>query len=132
MIVISPDPVSFAVANTVSQDHYPYRFAWAEREFMLQQMRRGGVQIVNWRVDQPFEAVVRHTLAQEVSPDLYTKHLYQLAIPLCAGFGLAVVPMFVRLPVSFVAFLVLTLLAIIMYRKAVLGLRRDAQRRGQP
>ena len=41
-------------------------------------------------------------------------------------------PMFVRLPVSFVAFLVLTLLAIIMFRKAVLGLRRDAQRRGQP
>jgi hypothetical protein len=79
-----------------------------------------------------FLSRLRPFAAQDVSPDLYTKHLYRLAVPLCAGFGLALVPMLIRLPVSFVAFLVLTLLAVIMFRKTVLGLRSDAQRRDQP
>jgi hypothetical protein len=76
-----------------------------------------------------FLSRLRPFAAQDISPDLYTKHLYRLAVPLCAGFGLALVPMFVRLPVSFVAFLVLTLLAVIMFRKAVLGLRGENERR---
>jgi hypothetical protein len=77
-----------------------------------------------------FLSRLRPFAAQDISPDLYTKHLYRLAVPLCAGFGLALVPMFVRLPLDFVAFLVLTLLAVILFRKAVLGLRGENKRRG--
>ena len=73
---------------------------------------------------------IRPFAAQDISPDHYQKHLYRLAIPLCAGFGLALVPMFIQLPVSFVAFLVLALLAVIAFRKAVLGLRGNDKQRG--
>jgi uncharacterized protein (DUF58 family) len=65
VIAISPDPVSFAIAGAADTVSQPYRLAWAEREFMLQQIRRSGVQVVNWRVDQPFEAVVRNALARQ-------------------------------------------------------------------
>jgi uncharacterized protein (DUF58 family) len=65
VIAISPDPVSFAVAGAADTASQPYRLAWAEREFMLQQIRRSGVQVVNWRVDQPFEAVARNALARQ-------------------------------------------------------------------
>jgi uncharacterized protein (DUF58 family) len=65
VIVISPDPVSFITSDTADVSSTPYRFAWAERGFMLQQIRRSGVQVVNWRVDQPFEAVVRNALARQ-------------------------------------------------------------------
>lgn len=71
---------------------------------------------------------LRNFAAQDVSPELYTKHLYRLAVPLCVGFGLALVPMFIQLPVSFVAFLVLALLAVILFRKAALGLPGEARR----
>jgi uncharacterized protein (DUF58 family) len=65
VIAISPDPVSFAIAGAGSVADLPYRLAWAERKFMLQQIRRSGVQVVNWRVDQPLEAVVRNALARQ-------------------------------------------------------------------
>ncbi|HTP10896.1 MAG TPA: hypothetical protein VMP08_21730 [Anaerolineae bacterium] len=68
--------------------------------------------------------------AQDISPDLYQKHLTRLAVPLAVSYGLALVPMFVQLPVSFVAFLVLTLLAVIVFRRAVLGLQNESKRRG--
>lgn len=77
-----------------------------------------------------FLSRLRLYAAQDISPDLYTKHLYRLAIPLGVGFGLALVPMLVRLPVSFVAFLVLALLTVIMLRKSVLGLRSENKHRG--
>ena len=67
---------------------------------------------------------------QDVSPDLHRRHLERLAVPLGVGYGLALVPMFIRVPISFVAFLVLTLLAMILFRQAVLGLRGDNKRRG--
>ncbi len=71
-----------------------------------------------------FLSRLRPYAAQDISPDLYTKHLYRLAVPLCVGFGLALVPMFVRLPVSFVAFAILTLLAVIALRRSVLALHK--------
>lgn len=77
-----------------------------------------------------FLSRLRPFAARDISPDLYRKHLSQLAVPLAVGYALALVPMFVQLPVSFVAFLVVTLLAVIVFRRAVLGLRGDSQRRG--
>jgi hypothetical protein len=71
-----------------------------------------------------FRSRLRPFAAQSISPDLYTKHLYRLAVPLSAGFGLALVPMLVRLPLGFVAFAVLTLLAVIALRRSVLALQK--------
>lgn len=62
-----------------------------------------------------FRSRLKPFAGQDVSPDLYQKHLTQLAVPL---------------PLDFVAFLVLTLLAVILFRKAVLGLRGENKRRG--
>jgi hypothetical protein len=71
-----------------------------------------------------FLSRLRPFAAQDISPDLYAKHLYRLGIPLGAGFGLALVPMFIRLPVSFVAFVMLTLLAVIAFRRSILALQK--------
>jgi hypothetical protein len=71
-----------------------------------------------------FLSRLRPFAAQDISPALYQKHLYRLAIPLCAGFGLALVPMLVRLPLGFVAFAVLTLLAVIALRRSILALQK--------
>jgi hypothetical protein len=71
-----------------------------------------------------FLSRLRLYAAQDISPDLYTKHLYRLAVPLCVGFGLALVPMFVRLPMSFAAFAILTLLAVIAFRRSILALQK--------
>jgi hypothetical protein len=61
--VISPDPVAFEAAG---DGHIPaYRVAFAERAFMLHQIRRSGAQIVNWHVDQPLEIAIRDNLARQ-------------------------------------------------------------------
>lgn len=64
VMVISPDPVSFASAIYHDSASQIYRIAHAERDFMLQQVRRSGVPAVNWRVDQPLEVAVRNTLSR--------------------------------------------------------------------
>jgi hypothetical protein len=69
---------------------------------------------------------------KEIDTGLYRRHLYQLAITVGIGWGLALVPMFIRLPMSFVAFVTLTLLATLMLRQAVLGLQQNGRRRGRP
>jgi uncharacterized protein (DUF58 family) len=65
VLVISPDPISFAAAVQHEHNSQPYRLAYAERDFMLQQLRRSGMQVINWQVDQPLETVVRDTLARQ-------------------------------------------------------------------
>ncbi len=65
VLLISPDPVSFHAGIFGDFDSPAYRMARAERDFMLLQIRRSGVQVVNWHVDQPFEAVVRSRLTRQ-------------------------------------------------------------------
>jgi len=65
VLVISPDPVSYESAAYNDFSSQAYRAAMAERYFMLQQVRRSGVQVVNWRVDQPLEAGVCDALARQ-------------------------------------------------------------------
>jgi uncharacterized protein (DUF58 family) len=63
VIVISPDPVAFESAG---DGHIPaYRVAFADRAFLLHQIRRSGAQIVNWHVDQPLEIAIRDALARQ-------------------------------------------------------------------
>ncbi len=65
VIVISPNPIAFE-ANTDQDFAQPaYRLAFAERSLMLRQVRRSGAQVVDWRVDQPLEQVIREALARQ-------------------------------------------------------------------
>jgi uncharacterized protein (DUF58 family) len=59
VILVSPDPVSFESAIYKDFASPAYRMAYAERDFMLNQIRRCGVQVVNWRVDQSLVATMR-------------------------------------------------------------------------
>lgn len=59
VILVSPDPVSFESAIYKDFASPAYRLAYAERDFMLNQIRRCGVQVVNWRVDQSLVATLR-------------------------------------------------------------------------
>lgn len=68
VILISPDPVAFEAALYDEIDTPAYRIAAAERDFMLRQIRRAGVQIVNWRVDQSLQAAVREALSRAPMP----------------------------------------------------------------
>jgi len=65
VLVISPDPVSCESALYNDFSSLAYRTANSERYFMLQKVRRSGVQVVNWRVDKPLEAEVRDALARQ-------------------------------------------------------------------
>ncbi len=65
VLIISPDPVSYESALYHDFSSLTYRAAISERYFMLQKVRRSGVQVVNWRVDKPLEAEVRQALARQ-------------------------------------------------------------------
>lgn len=67
VIIISPDPVSYESALYHDFTSPAYRLAFAERDFMLRQIQRCGVQVVNWRVDQPLAATIRQTLTRQLS-----------------------------------------------------------------
>lgn len=63
VMVVSPDPVSYS-ANIYSDATSPaYRLAYAERLVMLRQLRRSGIQLVNWAVDQPLDLAIREEMA---------------------------------------------------------------------
>ena len=65
VLIICPDPVSYEAAFHRDTASPAYRLAFAERKFMLRQVRQCGAQIVNWLVDQPLEIVIRETLARQ-------------------------------------------------------------------
>jgi uncharacterized protein (DUF58 family) len=76
VIVVSPDPVLFEAAQYNDRSSLAYRIASAERNLLLQQIQRYGVQVVNWRVDQPLELAVRKALSRQ--PALIRQHGLQL------------------------------------------------------
>jgi hypothetical protein len=59
VLVISPNPVAFEAAENGDASSLAYRLAFAEREFMLQQLRQGGTQVINWQVGQPLEGALQ-------------------------------------------------------------------------
>ena len=65
VIVVSPDPIAFEAAFQRDRTSAAYRFASAERQFMLRQVRESGARVVNWQVDQPLESVIREALARQ-------------------------------------------------------------------
>ena len=66
VLVISPDPVSFEVKALGAQADVALaaRIARLERTLQLRYLRRAGIQVVDWRVDQPFDRVIHATLAR--------------------------------------------------------------------
>lgn len=64
VLVVCPDPVDFEVHRTAAGpgDDWACRLARAERNFLLQQVRRVGVQVIEWRVTEPLETCVRRVL----------------------------------------------------------------------
>ncbi|MFN2200957.1 MAG: DUF58 domain-containing protein [Caldilineaceae bacterium] len=78
VLVISPDPVAFearkfteGVAPTEVGEsiQLALRITRVERELMLRRLRRVGIQIINWQVDQPFANVMRTALVRPIAPN---------------------------------------------------------------
>ena len=63
VLVVSPDPVAFEAAYYSDNSSSAYRLAHVERLFMLQRIRRAGVQVVNWQVEKPVVAAIQQALA---------------------------------------------------------------------
>jgi uncharacterized protein (DUF58 family) len=66
VLVISPDPVSFEARALGAQPDVALaaRIARLERTLQLRYLRRAGVQVVDWKVDQPFDQVIHASLAR--------------------------------------------------------------------
>ncbi len=66
VLVISPDPVSFEAQALGDRPDVALaaRIARLERTLQLRYLRRAGVQVVDWRVDRPFDQVIHATLAR--------------------------------------------------------------------
>lgn len=64
VLLISPDPVAFAaradaLVGLDGQESFAVRAARLERETLLRRVRQIGVQVVDWPVDQPLDAMLR-------------------------------------------------------------------------
>jgi len=66
ILVVSPDPVAFETARLprIPQVEHAARIVRLERELLLGQLRRAGIQLVNWDVSQPFDQAARHSLSR--------------------------------------------------------------------
>ncbi len=66
ILVVSPNPVAFEAqqfARDAATD-FALRITRIERELMLRRLRRVGIQVVDWQVDQPFDKVMRTSLVR--------------------------------------------------------------------
>ena len=70
LLVISPDPLYFELQNEsdMSQSDYQLamRFAKIERNLLLSNLHRAGIQVVNWKVDQPLSNVLEQVHFQQL------------------------------------------------------------------
>ena len=66
VLVVSPDPVEFEAGMIKPQieKEFAHRLAHLERYFMLQKIKRAGVQVVNWNVYQPLNQTLRGALSR--------------------------------------------------------------------
>jgi uncharacterized protein (DUF58 family) len=62
VLIISPDPLYFERQNESDPSQPDYqlakRFAKIERDLLLSRLRQAGIQVANWKVDQPLSEVV--------------------------------------------------------------------------
>ena len=66
VLVVSPDPVAFesSLLPRIPQVEQAVRVVRLERDLLLGQLRRAGIQTLNWDVSQPFDQAVRHSLGR--------------------------------------------------------------------
>jgi uncharacterized protein (DUF58 family) len=67
VMLVSPDPVYFeAMAVGLDLNNDPAaRIARLERHLMLTKLQRAGIQVVNWPVEQPLQAIIDRTLRRK-------------------------------------------------------------------
>ncbi len=74
VLVVSPDPVTFeaqqygSISEADANVQFALRITRVERELMLRRLRRVGIQVINWQVDQPFGNVMRTALVRPITP----------------------------------------------------------------
>ena len=66
VMVISPDPVSFELSHLppTPEVEQAGRVVKMERELLLGNLRRAGIQTLNWNVDHPFDRAIRTSLGR--------------------------------------------------------------------
>jgi uncharacterized protein (DUF58 family) len=75
LMVISPDPIAFEESLLSAEDHateatqIAMRIAQLERALLFRQMRQAGIRVVNWRIDDPLDQVIRQSLMRPVTRD---------------------------------------------------------------
>lgn len=64
VLVVSPDPVSFAAAGDGQVSPLAVRLARMERDLLLARLRHAGVQTLSWEVSAPFDQAMHHLLSR--------------------------------------------------------------------
>jgi uncharacterized protein (DUF58 family) len=67
LLVISPDPVEFESRGLGVSGDLGWRIARLERALLLNKLQRMGIRVLDWRVDRPFEPLVRANLGRVIS-----------------------------------------------------------------
>ncbi len=64
IMIISPDPISFEVSYLPNDPSVKLaaRVVRMERNLLLKKLKRAGVQVLDWNIDQPFDQVMKRRL----------------------------------------------------------------------
>ena len=67
VLVISPDPVDFEIKaiDPVPGIELATRIAQVERTLLVRQIQQAGIQVVNWKVEKPFDQTVHSSLGRQ-------------------------------------------------------------------
>lgn len=67
IMLICPNALDFEIypQEPDVENDLAYRLANAERTFLLQQVQRIGIQVVDWRVHEPLEPLIQHTVRSQ-------------------------------------------------------------------
>lgn len=69
LLVVSPDPIAFEASLLTDEERaddaadVALRIARLERALLFRQLRQAGVQVVNWRIEDPLDQVIRQRVA---------------------------------------------------------------------
>ncbi|MFZ6029415.1 MAG: DUF58 domain-containing protein [Chloroflexota bacterium] len=70
IMLVCPNALDFEIypQQPDAENDLAYRLANAERTFLLQQVRRIGIQVVDWRVHEPLEPLIQYTVRLRTFP----------------------------------------------------------------
>ncbi|MCO5205174.1 MAG: DUF58 domain-containing protein [Anaerolineae bacterium] len=76
LMVVSPDPLAFEESLMSAEERaseatqIAIRIARLERALLFRQLRQAGIQVVNWRIDEPLDQVIRQGMVRPVMRDI--------------------------------------------------------------